>query len=57
MEVGRGLGMAIQNATKGILALSDGTGVGEDAKPYPLDEIATLLGFDGAMNVKYLKKV
>ena len=52
-EVGRGLGAAMQQASK---ATSFGTtGAAEDAKPYTQDQIATLLGFHGAMNVKYLK--
>ena len=53
-EVGRGLGAAMQQASK---ATSSGTtGAAEDAKPYTQDQITTLLGFHGAMNVKYLKK-
>jgi hypothetical protein len=53
-EVGRGLGAAMQQASK---ATSSGTtGAAEDAKPYTQDQVATLLGFHGAMNVKYLKK-
>jgi hypothetical protein len=56
-KVGCGLGMVMQNATKGVPALSGGTEAGEDAKPYSQDQIATFLGFHGAMNVKYLKKV
>jgi hypothetical protein len=34
-----------------------GTGASDDAKPYTQDQIATLLGFHGAMNVSYLTKI
>jgi hypothetical protein len=56
-EVGRGLGVAMQNATKAGPAQAGGTGAIEDAKPYIQDHIATLLGFHGAINVRYLTKV
>ncbi len=56
-EVGRGLGVAMQNATKVGPAQAGGMGAIKDAKPYTQDHIATLLGFHGAMNVRYLTKV
>jgi hypothetical protein len=57
-EVGKGLGVAMQNASKaGGPANLPGNGAGDDAKPYTQDQIATLLGFDGAMNVSYLTKI
>jgi hypothetical protein len=57
MEVGQGLGAAMQNATRAGPAQAGGTVTPEDAKPYNQDHVATLLGFHGAMNVKYLTKV
>ena len=54
-EVGRGLGAAMQQSSKANL--TGGTGAAEDAKPYTQDQLATLLGFHGAMNVQYLKKM
>ena len=56
-EVGKGLGVAMQNATKASPAHLPGNGAGDDAKPYTQDQIATLLGFHGAMNVSYLTKI
>jgi hypothetical protein len=56
-EVGRSLGVAMQNAAKVGPAQANGTKAGEDAKPYTQDQVATLLGFHGAMNVKYLMKM
>ncbi len=56
-EVGRGLGAAMQNATRAGPAQAGGTGTPEDAKPYTQDHVTTLLGFHGAMNVKYLMNV
>jgi hypothetical protein len=44
-EVGRGLGAAMQQASKAT-----------SSRTTTQDQIATLLGFHGAMNVKYLKK-
>jgi hypothetical protein len=38
-------------------AQAGGAGASEIAKPYTQDQIATLLGFHGAMNIGYLKKV
>jgi hypothetical protein len=46
-EVGRGLGVAMQNATKAGPAQAGGMGAIEDAKPYTQDHIATLLSFMG----------
>ena len=58
-EVGRGLGVAMQQATQA--ATNTGTGrsgsSSKDVKPYTQDQLATLLGFHGAMNVTHLKKV
>jgi hypothetical protein len=56
-EVGKGLGVAMQNVTKAGPAHLPGNGAGDDAKPYTQDQIATLLGFHGAMNVSYLTKI
>jgi hypothetical protein len=56
-EVGRGQGVAMQNAAKAGLMQADGTRAGEDTKPYTQDQVATLLGFHGVMNVKYLMKM
>jgi hypothetical protein len=47
-EMGRGLGVAMQHASKAGPAQSGGAGASEDAKPYSQDQIATLLGFHGA---------
>ena len=56
-EVGRRLGVAMQNAAKSGLPHAGGTIGSEDAKPFTQDQVATLLGFHGAMNVKYLMKM
>jgi len=56
-EVGKGLGVPMQNATKASPAHLPGNGASDDAKPYTQDQIATLLGFHGAMNVSYLTKI
>ncbi len=58
-EMGRSLGaaMAMQKNSKTGSSQSGGTGTSKDAKPYAQDEMATLLGFHGAWNVRYLMKV
>jgi hypothetical protein len=56
-EVGCGLGVAMQNAAKAGPMQADGTRAGEDTKPYTQGQVTTLLGFHGAMNVKYLMKM
>jgi hypothetical protein len=56
-EVGRVLGLAMQNVVKAEPMQAKGTRAGEDAKPYTQDQVATLLGFHGAMKVRYLMKV
>jgi len=57
-EVGRGLGVAMQNAAITGKQQAGGTIVGsEEAKPYTQDQVATLLGFHGAKNVKFLMKM
>jgi len=57
-KVGRGLGVAMQQANKAAGSTTSGsTGASEEAKPYTQDQLATLLGFHGAMNVQHLKKV
>jgi hypothetical protein len=56
-EVGRGLGVAMQNVTKVGQTQAGGTSSTNDAKLYTQDQIATLLGFHGAMNVRYLSKI
>ena len=53
-EVGQGLGVAMQNASKVGPAQAGGTKAGdEDTKIYTQDQNATLLGFHGVVNVKY----
>ncbi len=47
----------MQNAAKAGPARLAGNGASDDAKPYTQDQIATLLGFHGAMNVAYLTKI
>jgi hypothetical protein len=56
-EVGKGLGFAMQNANKVGPAQSGRSGASNETKPYTEDQVATLLGFQGAMNVSYLTKV
>jgi hypothetical protein len=56
-EVGKGLGVAMQTVTKAGPSQLAGTGTTDNAKPYTQDQIATLLGFHGAMNVSYLTKI
>ncbi len=47
-EMGRGLGVAMQHASKACPAQSGGAGASEDTKPYTQHQIATLLGFHEA---------
>jgi hypothetical protein len=58
-EVGHGLGVAMKQATQA--ATNTGTGrsglSSKYAKPNTQDQLATLLGFHGAMNVTHFKKV
>ena len=54
--VGRGLGVAMQNAAKSGPPHAGGTNSSEEAKPYTQDQVATLLRFHGPINVKYLIK-
>ena len=56
-EVSRGLGVAMQNAVITGKQQAGGTIGNEDAKPYTQDQVATLLGFHGAKNVKFLMKM
>ncbi len=56
-EVGHGLGVAMQNAAKSGHPHTGGTNSSEEAIPYTQDQVATLLGFHRAMNVKYLMKM
>ncbi len=56
-EVGRGLRVAMENVTKAGQTQAGGTSSTNDAKPCMQDQIATLLGFHGAMNVRYLSKI
>jgi hypothetical protein len=56
-EAGQGLGVVIQNVTRAGPEQAGSAGASEDAKPYTQDQVTTLLGFHGAMNVGYLKKV
>ena len=57
MKVGKGLGFAMQNANKAGPAQLGNSGASDETKPYTQDQVATLLGFHGAMNVSYLPKV
>jgi hypothetical protein len=50
-EVGKNLGAVM----RGPQAMA--TGAGDDAKAYTQDQLATLLGFHGALNVQYLQKI
>ena len=57
-EVGRGIGVAMQNAAiSSGKQQAGGTTGSEEAKPYNQDQVATLLGFHGAKNVRYLMKM
>ena len=58
-EVGRGLGIVMQNTEHGISGKqhAGGTTGSEDAKTYTQDQVATLLGFHESKNVKYLMKI
>ena len=48
----------MQNATKASTAVQAGTsGAHDETKPYTQGQVATLLGFHGAMNVSYLMKM
>jgi hypothetical protein len=47
----------MQNVTKASQTQAGGTSSTNNAKPYTQDQIATLLGFHGAMNVRYLSKI
>ncbi len=51
-KVGRELGAAMRGPQQ-----STTTGAGDEAKAYTQDQHATLLGFHGAMNVQYLRKI
>jgi hypothetical protein len=55
-EMGCGLEAAMQKNSKTGPSQLGGTGVSKDAKLYTQDEMATLLGFHGAWNVRYLMK-
>jgi hypothetical protein len=50
-------GWPCKNAVKAGPTQAKEMRAGEDAKPYTQDQVATLLGFHGAMNVWYLMKV
>jgi len=57
-EVGRGLGVAMQNAAISSGKQQAGVTTGSvEAKPYNQDQVATLLGIHGAKNVRYLMKM
>ena len=56
-EVGKGLRVAMQNANKASPTQLGSSGASNETKPYTQDQVATLLGFHGAMNVSYLTKV
>jgi hypothetical protein len=55
-EMGCGLGAAMQNNSKTGPSQLGGTGASKDAKLYTQDEMAMLLGFHRAWNVRYLMK-
>ena len=56
-EVGKGLGFAMQHANKAGLAQARGSEASNETKPCTQEQVATLLGFHGAMNASYLTKV
>jgi hypothetical protein len=56
-EVGRKLGVAMQNAAKAGPTQANGTRAGKDTKPYTQDQVAILLSLHGAMNMRYLIKM
>jgi hypothetical protein len=56
-KVGHGLGVAMQNAAISGKQQAGGTTGSEEAKPYNQDQVATILGFHEAKNVKYLMKM
>ena len=56
-EAGKGLGFAMQNANKASPVQLGSSGASNETKPYTQDQVATLLGFRGAMNVSHLTKV
>ena len=56
-EVGHGLGVAMQNEAISGKQKAGGAIGSEEAKPYNQDQVATLLGFHGGKNVKYLMKM
>ncbi len=53
-EVGHGVGAAMQIAVKAGPTQAEGKRAGKDAKLYTQDQITTLLGFHGVMNIWYL---
>jgi hypothetical protein len=50
-EVGKGLGFAMQNATKASTEQSGTSGANNETKPYTQDQVVTLLSFHGAIHV------
>ena len=56
-EVDHGLGVAMQNAVISGPPHAGGTTGSDNTKPYIQDQGATLLGFHGAINAKYLMKM
>jgi hypothetical protein len=56
-EVGHGLGVAMQNEAISGKQQAGGAIGSEEAKPYNQDQVATLLGFHGGKNVKYLMEM
>jgi hypothetical protein len=56
-EVGRGLGVVMQNVAISGKQHAGGTTGSKDAKPYTQDQVAAQFGFHGAKKVKYLMKM
>jgi len=57
MEVGHGLGVAMQNVAISGKQQAGGTIGSKEAKPYTQDQVATLLGFHRAKKLKFLMKM
>ena len=54
VEVGKGVGRAMQNVARSSPTPASSSGSGDDTKPYTKDHIATLLCFHGVSNVRWL---
>ena len=54
-EVGRGVGRAMQSVARSSPTQASNAGSSDDAKPYTPDHIATLLGFHGVSDARWIK--